>query len=460
LESLAILREQGLRVRLRAVGAFETPDYERRIKSLAEKLGVVGAVDWIGFTNDVPAELAKMNVFVLPSLFGEGLPMVILEAMAAGVPVVATRVEGAPEAIRDTLDGLLAEPNDAIDLAARIADIAEGRLDWQSLRVSAHERQSQLFSDRSMARGVAEVYRNVLASRDHKVKGSKVTEVTDGIAAPTFERIELLGTPVDNATMPEAVGAIKDRLNGSEPTQVCFVNADCINVTYRNAEYRQVLADADFVFADGIGMKIAGKVLGKSVRDNVNGTDLFPRLCMALANSGARIFLLGGRTGVADGVGRWITAHFPGLHVCGTRDGYFQAHQEPAVIQQIAESKADILLVAFGAPRQDQWIHDHLKEIGCKVAIGVGGLFDFVSGRIPRAPRWMRTCGLEWLFRLSREPRRLAKRYLIGNPVFLYHVAYERMFRQRSNMKPSGRQRPANQALESFPTQDWEVIGS
>lgn len=434
IEALARLREQGLRVRLRAVGAFETASYEVRIKTLADKLGVTNAIDWVGFTNDVSAELAKMDIFVLPSLFGEGLPMVILEAMAAGVPIVATRVEGAPEAIRDTLDGLLAEPNDAVDLATRIADIAEGRLDWQSLRKSAHERQAQRFSDVSMARGVADVYRQVLASRKSMPQGTTASGET-----PTFDRITLMGTPIDNATMPDAIATIKQRLGGNEPTQVCFVNADCMNITYRDPAYRQVLADADFVFADGVGMKIAGKVLGQPIRENVNGTDLFPRLCMALAKSGTRIFLLGGRAGVADSVGRWITSHFPGLNVCGIRDGYFPPNQESAVIHQIAESDADLLLVAFGAPRQDRWIHDHLAELGCKTAIGVGGLFDFLSGRVSRAPRWMQKCGLEWLFRLSQEPRRLAKRYLLGNPLFLYRVAREKVFGQRIALASSNR---------------------
>ncbi len=163
LESLAILRAKGLAVRLRAVGAFETADYERQIKSEAERLELTGVIDWIGFTRDVSAELARMDLFVLPSLFGEGLPMVVLEAMAAGVPVVATRVEGVPEAIRDGLEGLLVDPGDPLDLAQVLAAVIMGDEDWTAIRERAHRRQAEEFSDRSMARGVAEVYRQVLA---------------------------------------------------------------------------------------------------------------------------------------------------------------------------------------------------------------------------------------------------------------------------------------------------------
>ena len=162
LKAVARLRAAGRTARLRAVGSFEMPDYEAEIRRLVDRLGLAGAVDWRGFSSNVNAELDEIDLFVLPSLFGEGLPMVVLEAMAAGVLVVATRVEGIPEAIRDGLDGLLAAPADADDLARKIARVMDGEADWQSLRTSAHRRQAERFSDRSMAAGVADVYRRVL----------------------------------------------------------------------------------------------------------------------------------------------------------------------------------------------------------------------------------------------------------------------------------------------------------
>ena len=124
--------------------------------------GVSDIVDWVGFTNDVSAELAQMDLFVLPSLFGEGLPMVVLEAMAAGVPVIGTRVEGVPEAVADGIGGLLAEPNSAEDLARCLHDILSGTVSWTDLRENALQRHASEFSDQAMASGVAEVYRRVL----------------------------------------------------------------------------------------------------------------------------------------------------------------------------------------------------------------------------------------------------------------------------------------------------------
>jgi len=162
LEAMSILRRQGILPRLLAVGVFESPQYEVEIIELVRRLQLSEQIVWTGFTRDVPAELREMDLFVLPSLFGEGLPMVVLEAMAAGVPVVASRVAGVPEAIRHGRDGVLANPGDARDLALAIADVIEGRYNWSALRASALERHAECFSDRAMAEGVAEVYRDLL----------------------------------------------------------------------------------------------------------------------------------------------------------------------------------------------------------------------------------------------------------------------------------------------------------
>lgn len=161
LEALSTLRKEGLDVRLRAVGTFETPEYESKIHELAKQFGVEDAIDWTGFTSDVNAELGKMDIMVLPSLFGEGLPMVIIEAMAAGVPVVSTKVQGVPEVLKDG-SGLVAEPCCPKDLAACIRRIITGEEDWSSIRERAWQRQADRFSDRSMANGVAAVYDRLL----------------------------------------------------------------------------------------------------------------------------------------------------------------------------------------------------------------------------------------------------------------------------------------------------------
>lgn len=162
IQALANLRQMGCAVRLRAVGPFETIEYERTIKDMATHLGVADAIDWIGFTQDVNAEFNRMDVLVLPSLFGEGMPMVILEAMATGVPVVASDVEGIPEVLEHGRTGLVVPAGDAEQLASVLTDLINDQYDWRTIRESAYQLQVASFSDGSMAEGVARVYDAIL----------------------------------------------------------------------------------------------------------------------------------------------------------------------------------------------------------------------------------------------------------------------------------------------------------
>ncbi|MBI1902415.1 MAG: glycosyltransferase [Planctomycetia bacterium] len=163
LAALALLRSKGRNVRWLAVGPFETPEYEKQVKAEAVRLGIAGMIEWRGFTKDVHAELARMDLFVFPSVLAEGMPMVLLEAMAAGVPVVASRVDGVTDVIRDGQDGVLCQPGDAHALAEAIDRLLSGLIDWRRLREEAHERQVEEFSAPKMAADVAAVYRDVLA---------------------------------------------------------------------------------------------------------------------------------------------------------------------------------------------------------------------------------------------------------------------------------------------------------
>jgi len=162
LKTVATLINSGLRVRLRAIGEFETDEYQREILELVEKLGIEGDVDWVGFVQDVGLQLNKIDVFILPSLYGEGLPMVVLEAMANGVPVISTKVEGVPEAIPDENIGTLVEPNNEKQLTDAVRSLVSQPELWEQQRRNAYQRQVEYLSSRSMSEGVARVYENVL----------------------------------------------------------------------------------------------------------------------------------------------------------------------------------------------------------------------------------------------------------------------------------------------------------
>ncbi|RMF96556.1 MAG: glycosyltransferase family 1 protein [Planctomycetota bacterium] len=166
LQAVQRVRAAGKDVRLLAVGPFVSPEYEASLRDLADRLGIADAVEWTGFTSDVSTRRRDMDVFVLPSLFGEGLPMVVLEAMAEGIPVIASKVEGIPEVIRHGREGLLAEPGSVDDLVSQIESLMSGKYDYQTLRQAAFERQRDHYSDRSMARGTAAVYDSLCRSRN------------------------------------------------------------------------------------------------------------------------------------------------------------------------------------------------------------------------------------------------------------------------------------------------------
>jgi N-acetylglucosaminyldiphosphoundecaprenol N-acetyl-beta-D-mannosaminyltransferase len=244
-----------------------------------------------------------------------------------------------------------------------------------------------------------------------------------GVTKPRFS---IFGVEILNTTMKEALSFIVERAREKKITQICFVNPDCLNIAFRNPAYAEVLRNADWVLPDGIGIHLACRMKGSEMRENVNGTDLFPRLCERLNGSGLSLYFLGAEAGLADCAATAMRNRFPNLCIAGCHEGYFTELEESRLIAEINRSKADILLVGMGVPRQDSWIARHRAELAPAVCIGVGGLFDFYSNRIPRAPEWIRELGLEWTWRLAMEPRRMWQRYLIGNPKFLYRVWQER----------------------------------
>ncbi len=243
-----------------------------------------------------------------------------------------------------------------------------------------------------------------------------------GRELPAPEQLNVLDVRISNISMESAIAWCVERIEAGAPTQLAFVNPDCLNQAYSNAEYRRVLHRAERVLPDGIGLQLAARMLGKRMAANVNGTDLFPRLCARLAETGHSIFLLGARDGIAAAAAKEMQRRFPELQVAGSHHGYFGEQDESAVIEAINASGADVLLVAMGAPRQECWLARNADALQPVLRMGVGGLFDFYSGRIPRAPLWMREIGMEWVWRLVQEPTRMWRRYVIGNPLFLWRV--------------------------------------
>lgn len=251
-----------------------------------------------------------------------------------------------------------------------------------------------------------------------------------GSQAPASDSLKVGPAHVDNLTQAQAVEWIVRRLDTGAflaPSQVSFVNAHCVNVACRDSAYRLALAGSELALADGMGLRLAGQMLGSPLKDNVNGTDLIQPLCAALAASGHRVFLLGGQPGVAEASAVALLSRHPGLRLAGCYHGFFDASETDAVMRRVREAGTDLLIVAMGVPRQETFIAEQLQASGAHVAMGVGGLFDFLSQRIPRAPQWVRELGMEWFWRLMQEPGRMWRRYLLGNAQFLARVVLQRL---------------------------------
>jgi N-acetylglucosaminyldiphosphoundecaprenol N-acetyl-beta-D-mannosaminyltransferase len=244
-------------------------------------------------------------------------------------------------------------------------------------------------------------------------------------------RANVAGVEVDNLTEGETLAVIDEIISRGQPGFMAVVNAAKIVEANRNARLSQVLRKADIITADGMSVVWASRLLGSPLKERVTGIDIFERLVAHAARQRLRVFFLGARK---ESVGKMVarfTAEHPGLIVAGYRDGYFASADSAGVAEQVRRSNADILFVAMGSPAQEFWIESHFAATGARFALGVGGSFDHLSGLARRAPVWMQRAGLEWLYRLASDPRRLWRRYLIGNSLFLWLVLKQGIRGQR-----------------------------
>lgn len=243
--------------------------------------------------------------------------------------------------------------------------------------------------------------------------------VRENTALPTRD---ILGISVSVATTQQALQFLDGRLQIKAPTEVSFLNANGSNL----AAADPLLASAlrrHVIFNDGIGVDIASRVLhGSAFPENLNGTDFMPYFLRNTRHV-LRIFILGGHAEVIQRVFDEFRRLAPQHQYVGSHHGFFRTNEIPAIVDLIKRAQTDVLLVALGTPLQELWLADHFSATQCRLAFCVGGLLDFVSGAKPRAPVWLRRMRLEWIFRLMLEPRRMWRRYLLGNVRFLGRVA-------------------------------------
>lgn len=229
-------------------------------------------------------------------------------------------------------------------------------------------------------------------------------------------KTEVLGIRYDNVTMPEALDAARVLLQSGTCGYVVTPNAEIAYEALHSETLRAVLNGAQLVLPDGAGVVLASKIVRTPLKQKVAGFDFAMELLSLLAELGLRLFLLGSKPGVAEQAAELLQKKHPTLCICGTADGYFA--QDSDAVQAIRAARADVVYVCLGAPKQEMFMQKNLDDSGAKLMLGLGGTLDVVAGHVKRAPRWMQKLGLEWLYRLLRQPSRFGRMLRLPKYVF------------------------------------------
>lgn len=236
-----------------------------------------------------------------------------------------------------------------------------------------------------------------------------------------MSRIDVLGVGFDNLTMDEAVDAALKLMEGREARYVCTPNPEIVMAAKGDAALRSALSGADMVLADGVGVTKAAAMLGTPLKSRVPGIDFAQNVIARLAGIGGSVYLFGAKPGVAEAAAKKLTAKFPGIVVAGTSDGYFS--DDSGIIEKINAASPDFLMVCLGSPKQENWMASNAGALSCGLMAGLGGSLDVLAGNVQRAPEAWRMLGLEWLYRVIKEPKRIGR--IMKLPLFVLEAASE-----------------------------------
>ena len=249
----------------------------------------------------------------------------------------------------------------------------------------------------------------------------------------TREKIDVLGVGVDPLTVEELHEEISRFVENGEHALVLHANVHGLNLAYRNGRLRGLFNRAPIVFCDGSGVMLGARILGRRIPERITYADWTWKLAAFAEERGFSLFFLGARPGVAEKAARRLEYRFPKLRIAGAEHGYFErtlgSPENEAIIKKINAARPDVLLVGFGMPVQEFWLAENWEKVDANVALTGGAVFDYVSGELGRGPRFLTDRGLESVARLMVEPRRLWRRYVIGNPLFLLRVLKQRLGR-------------------------------
>lgn len=232
------------------------------------------------------------------------------------------------------------------------------------------------------------------------------------------KRVNFLNTYVDALSMDETLDKIQEYIENKACVQHVVINAGKVNLMQEDKELTKIINECPLINADGQSIVWGAKFLGSHLPERVAGIDIFTELVEISAEKGYRPYFFGAKENVVTEVVRKFKEQYPNLNVAGYRNGYFKDEESISIAEDIRRSGADILFVAFSSPKKEFWIKEHMEIMQVPFAMGVGGSFDVIAGKTKRAPKWMQKCGLEWFYRFIQEPRRMFRRYIVGNIKF------------------------------------------
>ncbi len=237
--------------------------------------------------------------------------------------------------------------------------------------------------------------------------------------------VKVLGVKIDQVTMDGAVSQVAEMIAQRGPHLVITANSEMVMLANHDPLLYQIIDRADLVVADGIGVVWASRMLGKPLRQRIPGVELMEAVLARSVESKWKVFLLGGEPGVTDEAGAKLLQLYPGLQIVGSHHGFFRKEEEEQVFASIKAVRPDILFIALGVPKQEKWAAAYLAHLDVPVAMGVGGSLNIFAGRASRGPKWMQRYGLEWLYRLLKQPWRAGR--MLALPQFALWVVLERL---------------------------------
>jgi N-acetylglucosaminyldiphosphoundecaprenol N-acetyl-beta-D-mannosaminyltransferase len=253
--------------------------------------------------------------------------------------------------------------------------------------------------------------------------------------------VDVLGCPLTSLSLDDFVSRAEQFISSKAPHYIAMMNVAKLVQMRSDKDLAQSILAADLIGADGVPLVWASRLLGTALPGRVNGTDLMYKLLEKGNEKGYRIFFFGAKEEILQRVLKKVRAEYPGVKVAGFHHGYFNTAEELAIANEIGKSQPDILFIAFGSPKKELWVKRYFHVMRVPVIHGVGGSFDVMAGVVRRAPLWMQRSGLEWFFRLLQEPRRMWRRYLVTNVLFVLLVLWEWLRLHFSVVEPKAKRR-------------------